>query len=207
MAALHQPRFLAMNDPYLAPGQIVNGRAAAHQAPAINGWHPGQIVVQELRGNWASEAAGLSSIVQPYLPEQHRQFYSYNLHFLPVTTLDSEGRPWSSILTGKSGRTGFVSSPDSSRLVVNAHVWDGDPIKENLSEGSWRERAGEDVLVSGVGVEMSTRRRNKFSGNVRTLKWSEDGNAVKFDFIVTQTIGYVLLSSIRVASQCSPSWF
>ncbi|KAG1767136.1 hypothetical protein EDD22DRAFT_773450, partial [Suillus occidentalis] len=48
--------------------------------------------------------------IEGEMPEQHRNFYSKCLPFIPVTTLDSMGRPWSSILADLSGEIGRASS-------------------------------------------------------------------------------------------------
>ncbi|EJT99802.1 hypothetical protein DACRYDRAFT_68677, partial [Dacryopinax primogenitus] len=125
-----------------------------------NGWHPGERAVQSLLA--LPQLVPPTAIVQA-LPKQHAIFHSTRLHFVPVTTLDCDSRPWTSILTAPDGTTGFISSSAETRLTIDAGLWPGDPIANNLTQ---RRKDGEKVLVSGVGVELSTRRRNKFGGHV-----------------------------------------
>lgn len=128
---------------------------------AITDWHPGEKAVQNIIH--LPEKVPFTW-VQSSMPDQHRIFYSSRLYFLPATTLDSAGRPWVSVLTAKNGLPGFISSPDESTLVINAGLWKGDPILENLGRVESFEKTK--VLMSAVGLETTTRRRNKFAGSV-----------------------------------------
>ncbi|CAE7197005.1 unnamed protein product [Rhizoctonia solani] len=119
-------------------------------------------------------------MVRDHLPIQHRTFHTSNIAFLPLTTLDSHARPWVSLVASKSGKPGFVESPSEVELIINADVWEGDPVRDNLKEGKGK-------LVAGVGVEWATRRRNKVAGVVRNVDW--DGASMKLDLKVTQTLG------------------
>jgi predicted pyridoxine 5'-phosphate oxidase superfamily flavin-nucleotide-binding protein len=72
---------------------------------SLNGWHKGERAIQEKLG--FREAVSQSwKQIEGEMPEQHQNFYSKCLPFIPVTTLDSMGRPWSSILAGLSGEIG-----------------------------------------------------------------------------------------------------
>ncbi|KAG2029565.1 hypothetical protein BDR03DRAFT_811704, partial [Suillus americanus] len=61
------------------------------------------------------------------LPDQHRILHTSRLHFLLVTTLDKQGRPWASILCSNDGMPGFISSPTDALLTIEAYLWPGDP--------------------------------------------------------------------------------
>ncbi|KAG1842886.1 hypothetical protein DFJ58DRAFT_805555 [Suillus subalutaceus] len=132
---------------------------------SLNGWHKGERAIQEKLGFQGAVSQSWTQI-EGEMPEQHRIFYSTRLPFIPVTTLDSMGRPWSSILAGPHGEIGWVSSETYDQLSMRVEVWDGDPLKANAdyhagtTDGSQRE-----MLIAGIGVEFSTRRRNKFAGN------------------------------------------
>ena len=124
------------------------------------------------------------------MPEQHRVFYSASLPFIPVTTLDSIGRPWSSILSGPGGEIGWVSSETHDQLTMRVNVWDGDPLKANVecyvkTTGGPKRK----MLIAGIGVEFSTRRRNKFAGSVKVIK--ERGALYDICVTVNQAIGLV----------------
>lgn len=124
--------------------------------PALRGWHPGEKAVQRL--------IRLPQMIDvDYIDDSisfhHQILYSYKLYFLAVTTLDSLGRPWVSILTGKTGQPGFMQSPDEHTLTIQSHLWQGDPILENLSlKGN--------TLISAVGIDTTNRTRTKFSGSM-----------------------------------------
>ncbi|CUA76263.1 hypothetical protein RSOLAG22IIIB_12175 [Rhizoctonia solani] len=133
----------------------------------VLGWHPGELAVQS-KLNYAQAVKFMYTSVRDHLPLQHRTFHTSNIAFLPMTTLDSDSRPWVSLVTSKSGKPGFVESPSEVELVVNADIWDGDPVKENLREGK-------DLLVAGV------------AGVIRNIDWN--GASVRLDMKVTQTLG------------------
>lgn len=136
--------------------------------PALNGWHPGEKAVQDLIH--LPDKVPFTAITGS-LPEQHRIFHSSKLHFLPTTTLDSDGRPWVSLLVSSDGKPGFISSPDENTLVIHARTWPGDPTLKNITENE--EYTLKRGLISAVGLEMSTRRRNKFAGRVVQAKTTD----------------------------------
>ncbi|CAE6452227.1 unnamed protein product [Rhizoctonia solani] len=145
----------------------------------VLGWHPGELAMQS-KLNYVQAVQFSYTMIRDHLPIQHRTFHTSNIAFLPITTLDSDSRPWVSLISSKSGKPGFVESPSEVELVVNADVWDGDPVRENLREGK-------NKLLAGVGIEWATRRRNKIAGMVRNVDW--DGKSMKLELRVTQTLG------------------
>lgn len=147
---------------------------------AVHGWHPGESSIQELL-NFAPHVRSGYTYIRDYLPDQHRIFHTSSIAFVPLTTLDSSGRPWVSLVASKAGTPGFMSSPSEAELVVEADVWDGDPIKSNLQPGE-----GE-ALISGLGIEWATRRRNKFAGLVKNV--ALEGEKLTLELQVTQTLG------------------
>ena len=151
---------------------------------ALQGWHRGERAIHKKLGFYGPMATAYTWI-DAEMPEQHRTFHTQQLPFIPVTTVDQEGRPWSCILAGPSGEPGWVSSPHWDSLVMNAHVWEGDPFKENINAYG----AGEKVLIAGIGIEFPTRRRNKFAGHVSEVR--KHGDTYKIKTVVNQAIGYV----------------
>ena len=123
------------------------------------------------------------------LPEEHSEFHSTRIPFLPVVTLDEEGRPWGSILTAKTGQTGFIRYPgyNTQTLIIEADLWDGDPL-QNIK--SFQGEIGS-MLIAGIGIELSTRRRNKFAGSV--VNFSKVGNAVRLELAVNEALGSVCI--------------
>ena len=130
----------------------------------------------------AMEAHMAYTWVEDRMPPQHRQFHSQNLAFVPVTTLDGEGRPWGSLLSNM-GERGFIASPDDTVLIVDAVINDGDPILDNIQHGA--------NLIAGLGIELSTRRRNKFAGKIGTT--ARTGEALKLTLNVDQALGCACL--------------
>ncbi|KZT41943.1 hypothetical protein SISSUDRAFT_1000066, partial [Sistotremastrum suecicum HHB10207 ss-3] len=122
------------------------------------------------------------SWVEDELPAQHRLFHSTRLPFVPLTTLDARGRPWSSLVGASDGHLGFIKSPSEKELQMTLDIWDGDPIVDNI-----RSQSGEDILIAGLGIEFPTRRRNKFAGSVERYNW-KDGK-LKLLLEVNQALG------------------
>ncbi|KAH7908707.1 hypothetical protein BJ138DRAFT_1115608 [Hygrophoropsis aurantiaca] len=158
---------------------------------ALKGWHPGEQAVQKIIH--LPERVSIKAIVNK-LPEQHRIFHTSRLHFLPVTTLDDQGRPWASILCSLDGTPAFISSPTDTSLHVKAHLWPGDPISDNFVNLGPRQ-----PLASGIGIEVATRRRNKFAGRVSDVTFN--GLDISLHLSVDQALGlcpkYINIRVIR----------
>lgn len=148
---------------------------------ALAGWHRGERSVQKKLGVDGPMRQAYTWI-DAEMPEQHREFHTTRLPFLPVTTLDESGRPWSSILAGPTGDIGFISSPSYTDLRMNIKAWEGDPFLKNV-EGLGSKK----VLVAGIGIELSTRRRNKLAGHITGFE--RKGDTARVDVRVNQAIG------------------
>ncbi|KAH9990011.1 hypothetical protein BJV77DRAFT_1069153 [Russula vinacea] len=113
---------------------------------SIKSWQAGELVLHHrLSVAWR----GLTA----YAPAEHHVFpcSTSNLPFLPITTLDGRGRPWTSILADKDGKPGFP------------HIVLG-PASKN--EGR--------TPVSGVGIELGARKSyRKFAGTLVELTRGE----------------------------------
>lgn len=135
-------------------------------AAARHGWHPGEISVQQKLG-YANAVRQAWSAVEPVMREQHRIFHTCNLPFLALTTVDNRGRPWASLVAGPSGEIGFVKTPSANLLTVTARLWDGDPLLDTIRTWLQAEcRQTTRSITAGLGIEFSTRRRNKFAGAI-----------------------------------------
>lgn len=104
-------------------------------------------------------------MMRPYMPEQHSTFFS-QLPFMIAGSVDKDGWPWASMLTGKPG---FVEIPDSKKIVFNGGRITADPFWEN---------AQANTPVGLLGIELPTRRRNRVNGVV-----SKSGKTVNIDVI------------------------
>ncbi|MFN4165903.1 MAG: pyridoxamine 5'-phosphate oxidase family protein [Ferrovibrio sp.] len=94
--------------------------------------------------------------IRDFMPDQHREFFAM-LPTLFVGSVDGQGRPWASVL---SGRPGFVLSPDPRSLHVAAKPIAGDPLNDHLRLGA---------QLGLLGLQPETRRRNRMNGHVATL--------------------------------------
>lgn len=100
----------------------------------------------------AVEATG-RRIVRPFMPDQHRAFFE-QLPFIVLGSVDSQGWPWASILVGASG---FVRSPTTTRLDIDARPSHLDPVSDGIAVGN---------PIGILGIEMPTRRRNRMNARV-----------------------------------------
>lgn len=136
-------------------------------------FHPGELQAQALVGVKAG-AAG----IRDYMPDQHRDFFTL-LSYLLVATLDPDGAPRARML---SGPPGFVDSPEPTVLRIRAAT--------DLAPGS---------AIGILGVDLSTRRRNRANGVVT----SNDGRVVEVS--VRQSFGncpqYIRLRRVGLVPQ------
>jgi ferredoxin-NADP reductase/predicted pyridoxine 5'-phosphate oxidase superfamily flavin-nucleotide-binding protein len=109
-------------------------------------------------------------MVRDFMPDQHRQFYN-QLPLLLVGSVDKKGRPWASVVVGEPG---FATSPDPFTLRLGATPLPFDPLVEGLERGA---------ELGLLGLEFSTRRRNRMNGTVTLVE--TDG----FEIRVGQSFG------------------
>jgi len=144
---------------------------------ALTGWeqetspfHPGEITFQERVGKRDQMELSGRRVIRPYMPQQHRDFFT-QLPFIAVGSVDADGWPWASLLVGKPG---FIRSPDDRALELDAAPLPGDPLAGSLNPGA---------PLGLLGIELSTRRRNRL--NVR-VAGTADG---LLRFAVDQSFG------------------
>lgn len=119
-------------------------------------FHPGELQAQDRMGVRDKIGSFASRAIRDYLPEQHREFYAM-LPFVLLGTVDDQGQPWASIVTG---RPGFMSTPDSRTLNIAGAPLFGDPLNGILKPGA---------EIGLLGIEPATRRRNRLTGRVRSV--------------------------------------
>jgi len=125
-----------------------------------------ELAAQARAGAGSRFGAGIRS----FMPDQHRSFFEL-LRYLFVATADAEGGPLATMLTGTPG---FVHSPDPVTLRVDALPGGNDPAAATYGDG--RE-------VAILGLDLSTRRRNRANGSIASL---DDGG---FTVAVRQSFG------------------
>ena len=150
----------------------------------VKSWQAGELVLHHrLSVAWR----GLTA----YAPSERHVFpcSTSNLSFLPVTTLDVRGRPWTSILAGADGKPGFIThSPCKTELEIAARLWEGDPLYD-LSQGPSNGNNNREVPVSGIGIELRARKcYRKFAGTLVEL--ARVGEGVKLRLRVNQSLRY-----------------
>ena len=118
-------------------------------------------------------------VIRDHMPDQHREFYQ-QMPYIFIGHADSDGWPWASILFGEPG---FMQTPSGKQLHINAQVTPGDPLAKTLHEVLGNTNAQSDhiagVPLGLLGVELSTRRRNRLAG--RATHISEAGIAINID--------------------------
>jgi predicted pyridoxine 5'-phosphate oxidase superfamily flavin-nucleotide-binding protein len=133
-------------------------------------FHAGEVELQREVGVAERMARIGPQVIRDHLPEQHRAFFGL-LPFVIVGSVDATGQPTASLLAAP---TGFVSSPDPTRLRFDALPSPGDPLFGNLEPGA---------ALGVLGIQPHTRRRNRANGVVL----SRDGAG--FDLGVQQSFG------------------
>ncbi|MDJ0704050.1 MAG: pyridoxamine 5'-phosphate oxidase family protein [Leptolyngbyaceae cyanobacterium MO_188.B28] len=108
--------------------------------------------------------------IREFMLDTHRKFYE-QLPFVILGSVDAEGRPWASLI---SGQPGFIAAPDAVTLQIQARPLSGDPLNHTL-----RHHAD----IGLLGIELETRRRNRMNGRIQAV--SENGFAIA----VTQSFG------------------
>jgi uncharacterized protein len=125
----------------------------ANESHSISPFHPGEMAAQERFGVRERMEEQGQRVIRNYMVEQHRQFFG-QLPFIVAGTVDAQGQPWASILTGNPG---FLSTPNEHTLRVTTSLLVGDPIRNNLEEGA---------PIGLLGIELHTRRRNRMNGTI-----------------------------------------
>ncbi|GGB67424.1 pyridoxamine 5'-phosphate oxidase family protein [Shewanella inventionis] len=131
-------------------------------------FHAGELEAQA-RVGVHDLAQRVKGFIRKYLPDQHRTFHT-QLPFLIVAGADEAGKIWVTLIEGEEG---FVQSPDPHHLKLNPVIDANDPLAQSFQVGSH---------IGVLGIELATRRRNRFSGYVRP-----DGNGFSID--ISQTFG------------------
>ena len=119
-------------------------------------FHAGELEVQA-RAGVRDTARRVAGVIRSTMPPTAQEFVR-SQQMVVMSTVDSDGRVWASILTGKPG---FIQAVDERTLRIDAEPVSGEPLSENLKTG---DEIG--VLV----IELSTRRRMKVKGKAELLQ-------------------------------------
>jgi uncharacterized protein len=132
--------------------------ACAHDRGAImtrttSPFHAGEQTIQRFAGVRDRIELRGRAVIRDYMPQQHRAFFAA-IPFMVVGLTDQNGHPWATTL---SGPPGFMNSTDEKLLTIKAWLDRGDPLHSCIRDGA---------PVGGLGIELSTRRRNRINGRI-----------------------------------------
>jgi uncharacterized protein len=116
-------------------------------------FHAGEQKIQSLAGVRDRIEIRGRAVIRNYMPEQHRAFFAA-LPFLVVGLADQNGHPWATTL---SGPPGFMKSAEANLLAIEAWLDPGEPLYSCIRDGA---------PIGGLGIELSTRRRNRINGRI-----------------------------------------
>jgi predicted pyridoxine 5'-phosphate oxidase superfamily flavin-nucleotide-binding protein len=133
-------------------------------------FHEGERAVQERIGVRARMEKTGARMVRDFMPDEHREFFE-DLPFVVVASAERSGAIWASLLPGEPG---FVKSPSPRSLLVQIAALPGDPLASNIAPGA---------PLGLLGIELSTRRRNRVNGLVSRA------SAASFELKVDQSFG------------------
>jgi predicted pyridoxine 5'-phosphate oxidase superfamily flavin-nucleotide-binding protein len=123
--------------------------------PTTSPFHAGEQTIQSLAGVRDRMELRGRAVIRDYMPEQHRAFFA-GLTFMVVGLADQNGHPWATTLSGPAG---FMNSEEENLLAVKAWPDSGDPLYSCLRDGA---------SIGGLGIGLSTRRRNRINGRIES---------------------------------------
>ena len=134
--------------------------------------HKGELLLQRRRGTPRELTASIPDYIYRDMPAQHADFFE-GLHYLPLATCDSQGRPWASIFVTVSEDDPSVGVKISGRnqTDVVAETNRHDPFLRAFEDAN----NNDGQLFAGVGVDFNNRRRNKLAGSIRSLSKTHSG--------------------------------
>ncbi|MEP2987867.1 MAG: hypothetical protein ABJN65_17990 [Parasphingorhabdus sp.] len=163
-------------------------------------WHRGETLVQKRRDTPHALSVSAPDYIEKDMPREHAEFFA-GLPYLPLATLDKQGRPWASILVTTSDSDPAIGITTSGRnqTDVVAEVNPYDPFVRAL--GSDQRPSGADRrLFAGVGVDFTNRRRNKLAGAVEPISTDQPGK-VSLRLVSDQHLGncpkYITVRSLE----------
>lgn len=125
----------------------------AEESSPSSPWHAGELQLQRHVGVVEQMDPIGRRVLRTFMLDQHREFYPL-LPFIVIGSVDRNCMPWATI---RSGRPGFLHSPDPLTLDINVASDPDDPAEAGIIDGE---------PIGLVGVDLITRRRNRLNGTV-----------------------------------------
>ena len=149
-------------------------------------FHSGEVLMQTESAVDKRTAKIGNKLIRHAIIEQHKFFFE-GLEYVFIALHDNDGRPWLSFMQGPPG---FINSPDEKTLNLNGGV---------IAQDQLCLQTGENKPVGIVGLDLSTRRRNRLNGNFNS---SKHGNALSI--VVGDSFGncpkYIQLRDFKVSA-------
>jgi len=162
--------------------------------------HEGELRLQKLRHTPSELADVIPNYIHGDMPLQHAEFFA-GLSYLPLGTLDDQGRPWASLLVTQSNddpSVGIIVA-GHSQTDIFAEANPHDPFVRALGEKQSPAPVSE-RLFAGVGMDFTNRRRNKLAGMIK-LKSNEPAGKVSLQLLTDQHLGncpkYITVRSLE----------
>ena len=133
-------------------------------------WHEGELAIQRSVGVAEHMDVPGRTRLRKILLEQHREFFPL-LPFIVLGAVDPDGEVWATLRVGSPG---FLTSPDPKILSFRLDRDVDDPADIGMNDGD---------SVGVLGIDLSTRRRNRLNGIVRR------SGAESFSLEVIQSFG------------------
>ncbi|UYG04883.1 pyridoxamine 5'-phosphate oxidase family protein [Halomonas sp. LR3S48] len=118
-------------------------------------FHEGERRVQQRAGVPGAYVERVSAYVRAAMPDQHVEFFG-NQPVLFMGALDRQGWPWAVVTYGAPGQ---LCTATSSELLIRRAPPLADALELSLEPGA---------RVGLLGLEMTSRRRNRLNGTVRS---------------------------------------
>lgn len=128
-------------------------------------FHRGELLMQAESGVKERMHKLGNKFIRDHIIEQHKVFFE-NLPYVFIALQDNNGQPWPSLVQGDPG---FITSPDPKTLNINGSVVGLDELGLQI---------GHNKPIGIVGLDLSTRRRNRLNGN---FKHSEETDLLSIE--------------------------
>lgn len=122
----------------------------------VNPWHAGEIALQTRLGVTERMAVIGPKVIRSFMPEQHQLFYQ-TLSYLFAASIDGNGQPWATLLTGLPG---FITPLTDRELQIAALPTEDDPARAGFYPGA---------AIGLLGIDLQTKRRNRVNGHLTDL--------------------------------------
>ncbi|QFT74840.1 pyridoxamine 5'-phosphate oxidase family protein [Ruegeria sp. THAF33] len=149
--------------------------------------HKGELLLQERRNTPKELRAAIPQYISSDMPQQHADFFA-GLPYLPLATLDQQGRPWVSLLVTASEDDPTLGIKQGGRNTTDvvAETSPFDPFARAFQQSAMP--ADQRRLFAGVGIDFRNRRRNKIAGAIGVAS-VEDSGKLRLRLISDQHLG------------------